>query len=407
MVFHYCTKDHLLPFCLDERHAPDTLFIVLEEDWRLREADCQFAPTRRKPGLRRMVPQAPGPGGDSSSEEDTGGASSSSARRAPPGTGEPAAPDAHGAEVEEGGRWLDASRGFWEWSTLPTQEEATVVSRTLEDIVRMVTAAHRLLHGDLVWLGWQPWGAGDKPTAGRKQRIRSGTLALTVTRTAAKILMANMPRIAPGHFDLGLLKFLEEDDCPLRSCYLWPPLGSYVEHVSGCDPKFAAGCPGCWGESFACEGTRCADDRHHREKYLAAFHPKKGPPRWLNGPLKIDDPAQDYRWFTLQPSDETASPPGPSSSTTSAPPMPGAEGQTAKFGRGRQHQGLQHQQKRREGFVQQLQTKAVVAQTTETGELQAPATKRQMREQRTALRNYARRNFTTDPAKAMPIIRAQ
>ena len=128
---HDCTQDHLLPFCLDEKHAPDTLFIVLEEDWRLREADCQLAPTRRKPGLREKVPQAPGLGGESSEDEDRGGASSSSALGAPAGTGEPAAPVAPGAEVGESGRWLDASRGFWEWCTLPTEQEATVVSRTL------------------------------------------------------------------------------------------------------------------------------------------------------------------------------------------------------------------------------------------------------------------------------------
>ena len=40
-------------------------------------------------------------------------------------------------------------------------------------------------------------------------------------------------------------------------------------------------------------------------------------------------------------------------------------------------------------------------------ELQAPATKRQMREQWSALRNYARRNFTTDPDKAIAILRAR
>ena len=101
----------------------------------MREADCQVAPTRRKPGLREMVPQAPGPGGDSSSEEDKGGGSSSSALHPHGSTGEPAAPVATRGEAEASGRWLDASRGFWEWSTLPTEQEATVVSRTLEDIV--------------------------------------------------------------------------------------------------------------------------------------------------------------------------------------------------------------------------------------------------------------------------------
>ena len=373
----------------------------------MREADCQIAPTRRKPGLRNVVPQAPGPGGDSSSDDEPGDDRSRLSLDPPKSSGEPAAPAATRGEADASGRWSDAGRGFWEWSTLPTAEEATVVSRTLEDIVRMVTAAHRLDHGDLVWLGWQPWGVGQKPHAGRKQRIGFATLALTVTRTAAEILRDNMPRIPTGHWDLGLLKFLENDTCSLKGCYLWPPLGSYIEHVSGCDPKFAAGRPGCWRESFACEGTRVADDRHHREKYFAAFRPKNGPPRWLNGPLKIDDPAKDYRWFTLQPDNLAQTSAGASSSTTPATPKPGSIGLSSKYGDGRQHRGLQHQQQRREGFVQELQTTTVITMTTASGELQAPATKRQMREQRSALRNYARRNFTTDPDKAFAVLLAQ
>ena len=127
----------------------------------------------------------------------------------------------------------------------------------------------------------------------------------------------------------------------------------------------------------------------------------------LNGPLKIDDPAKDYRWFTLQPDDLAQSSPGASSSTTPATPKLGSVGLSSKYGGGRQHRGLQHQQKRREGFVQELQTTTVVTKTTASGELQAPATKRQMREQGSALRNYARINFTTDPDKAIAILRAR
>ena len=29
------TQDHLLPYCLAPKHAPDTLFIIAEGDWRL------------------------------------------------------------------------------------------------------------------------------------------------------------------------------------------------------------------------------------------------------------------------------------------------------------------------------------------------------------------------------------
>ena len=31
----------MLPYCLSPKHAPDTLFIITEEDWRLCEEDCR------------------------------------------------------------------------------------------------------------------------------------------------------------------------------------------------------------------------------------------------------------------------------------------------------------------------------------------------------------------------------
>ena len=34
------SQDHILPYCLSPKHAPDTLFIVAEEDWRLNASDC-------------------------------------------------------------------------------------------------------------------------------------------------------------------------------------------------------------------------------------------------------------------------------------------------------------------------------------------------------------------------------
>ena len=32
-------QDHLLPYCADPRHAPDTLFLIFEDDWRMYESD--------------------------------------------------------------------------------------------------------------------------------------------------------------------------------------------------------------------------------------------------------------------------------------------------------------------------------------------------------------------------------
>ena len=34
------SKDHILPYCADQRHPGDTLFFIAEEDWRLCESHC-------------------------------------------------------------------------------------------------------------------------------------------------------------------------------------------------------------------------------------------------------------------------------------------------------------------------------------------------------------------------------
>ena len=40
-------EDHILPFMSDLRFAPDTLFLVAEEDWRLWRADCHRGASTR------------------------------------------------------------------------------------------------------------------------------------------------------------------------------------------------------------------------------------------------------------------------------------------------------------------------------------------------------------------------
>ena len=38
------SQDHILPYMADERHAPDTWFVVAEEDWRLKAQHCNVNP---------------------------------------------------------------------------------------------------------------------------------------------------------------------------------------------------------------------------------------------------------------------------------------------------------------------------------------------------------------------------
>ena len=46
-AFASSPEDHILPFMSDLRFAPDTLFLVAEEDWRLWRADCHRGASTR------------------------------------------------------------------------------------------------------------------------------------------------------------------------------------------------------------------------------------------------------------------------------------------------------------------------------------------------------------------------
>ena len=77
-----------------------------------------------------------------------------------------------------------------------------------------------------------------------------------------------------GHIDLKLQEWLMTGDEAerARACYVYPPIGSYTEHASECDPSQFGGDKTrpsgfCSGEN-PCHGTRRATDPKGREKCL-------------------------------------------------------------------------------------------------------------------------------------------
>ena len=104
--------------------------------------------------------------------------------------------------------------------------------------------------------------------------------------------------LQPGHWDVQLLEFLRTDlarEC-FQYCYVYPPIGNYYEHPSGCDKKLKDGRPACWNEKWVCPGTRKAQDPDRREKYLARLT-RKGNADWIGDKL----PPLEYpiSWVTL------------------------------------------------------------------------------------------------------------
>ena len=79
----------------------------------------------------------------------------------------------------------------------------------------------------------------------------------------------------PWHFDLALRRFLQnkENNAKVGACYIFPPIGNYTMHQSGCDPQFAkgAGRPNCWRENWCCPGTKMSEDPQKRSKKFMAW----------------------------------------------------------------------------------------------------------------------------------------
>ena len=93
---------------------------------------------------------------------------------------------------------------------------------------------HREGWGDFIWVSWVP-------VKNKTTRIGHGSALILLTRFGMEAIAHAKRRglLERGHIDLKLQQWLQEtgeaERC--RACYLYPPIGSYTEHESGCDPK--------------------------------------------------------------------------------------------------------------------------------------------------------------------------
>ena len=197
------------------------------------------------------------------------------------------------------------------WYEIPlgprTPEEMLTPSTELMDVVQMATIASRHQSGELIWASWCP--------AARKSQIGHGsTLVMLTADAACKIAAAMEMRMddgsiepstkgrymKPGHFDVVLRDWLmdgQPETNPIKYCYVYPPIGNYKTHLSGCEVGLAtgAGRENDWLKGWSCPGTRKSQDPKGRDKYLARLT-KKGEPTWI---VKFDlDQASARHEFT-------------------------------------------------------------------------------------------------------------
>ena len=243
-------EDHILPFMSDLRFAPDTLFLVAEEDWRLWRADChRGASTRPEDMPEGREGELSAPSSDAACFQPAEAAPQTDpalctlrSRREKP-------------ETRRGGP------PGWGRGKKATAKEVEETSGELCDILHMVNCAHREARGDLVWLSYTTSKAA-------KWTPTHGSTLVAVSARGARILHQNWDQWfkEPNHWDLCLKGALQElsakgEQSRLPSCYVFPSVGGFDDHISAFQNTKSPEVRECWWDGCGArqEGTRELD----------------------------------------------------------------------------------------------------------------------------------------------------
>ena len=197
-------------------------------------------------------------------------------------------PEASGSREPEasGTREPEASdRAYHGWD--PVFPE-TPPSPEIKDVVHVCTWAKRVGAGNMLWMQWEGGFSRQMPGHG------SGMLALT--RAFARDFLPHLQSTAPGHVDLVLKEWLDEDGRQENGEYgfLYPTFGSFETHTSGCDVAMGTR-PSNFNKPWSGNGFHCEKG----PRFIGRLRQKgKGGAQWLGGPI---DWSCDLRWRTERP----------------------------------------------------------------------------------------------------------
>ena len=295
-------EDVGLPYMLDGRHSPDSLFLVAENDFRffrehcvsdrdwLVEVDAFVESHLQGPEIvdswGQLRPSWPPESEDiiPSSDDELGGGS------------ERVEPVAHRSLEEIQG----SGTSFWGFSKAGKfMDKEAYHSEELCDLVRIANCAHRKGKGDLIWYSWV--GAKHDPTM-----PSHGSTLVGVTPEGAYKLMVAMEKVKkPGHFDIWLRDQCCHEGENLQASFVLPSIGGYDEHISGCDPTNTGveggWRPGLWDDYWALEGVRIVKrDLPHKTRNVCDFVPPKAKRDW-GIPVRFQDDDPRAWWKTMQP----------------------------------------------------------------------------------------------------------
>ena len=226
-----------------------------------------------------------------------GAAASSSEGAGPP---RPVRPGGPAPEADSESAADTQNPSFYGWTKAGRYEgREAYITRDLRDLIQIANRAHRYhKNGDVVWYSWSGKGKS-------KNRPSYGSTLIGVSKEGAQKLKACMEHDThPMHFDLWIKERLYEKAHDLRGCYVYPAVGGFDEHLSGCDPTGAG--PGgvresMWDQKNQVGGVRIETPVHHHfERVIRAFKDKKGHP---DGGVTVefgDDEDDTLVWKTMQ-----------------------------------------------------------------------------------------------------------
>ena len=303
----FVPQDVICELICDHRFPDDTLFMIFEEDYR-------FWPVGEDPDhcddyeerLRQLMKKAKNKSGAYRPDDE--------------GFEDPATAGAKGEAANGRAKGFRQSGDFhYTDQRAPTipQDENEGLKQEVADLIRIATLCDRHKCGDIIWFGWE-CHAGEKPTW-----LWKGSHGIMLSkRGAAKIEVAmRSEAIERDHIDLALAWWLRRPHIAEKAgaCYIYPPLGAYYHHASGCDPKNfgedKGGRPDGWsGKLNPAKGTRRSTDQSNRKKWVIQWQGtgnKNMDRTWIEFPKDDVLHSPEYRWLTYKEREPTASLPPP------------------------------------------------------------------------------------------------
>ena len=206
------------------------------------------------------------------------------------------------------------------------------LQREVADLLRMACAAHRQGRGDIMWCTYCCQNKS-------QYTLTNGTMMMMLSKAGASAILQALHEptaVTCGHIDLMLKEWLKKRahtrlQEEIGFSIFWPPVGHFSAHASDCDPK-KFGSKGIireaqWGQKWTCMGTRVSDDILHaeranrlREKWTCQFTPKGGSGNWMPFPKDEDLHETDiYVWKSwedkkLLPTEDSSEPTATASS---------------------------------------------------------------------------------------------